>query len=247
MDASFYIASGGAGQQQRRLNIYANNIANINTYGFKAEHPSFTRLVYGTLQGVNDQNLPQGVGTRMISSDIDFSDGSAHYTGGKYDFCIGGNGFFGIFDPVTQETFYTRRGAFSLSDFQRPNAQGELETVKILSDGFGGFVLDTNGNPLEVDPEANLNGFQLPIAVYTFDNTNGMRVNGDGRFVPVMKNGAPRLLQNPRLQHSFLEASNSDATHELTKIIEAQRSYSYALKMVQTADEVEQVYTNLRK
>lgn len=244
MNVSFYTAAVGANQQQQRLNVYANNIANINTYGFKAEKPTFSSLMYSNLQGINGQNLPRGTGSRMIMADTDFSGGALVESSHAYDYAIIGDGFFGLYDPASGETSYTRKGSFSLSGFQRPNENNVLEQVYMLSDGYGRFVLNKDGKPLEVP--ANSNPSSLPIAVYGFDNTNGMRPIGTNRYVPVDKNGPPRILEDARIQQGVMETSNSDLATELTKVIESQRTYSYALKMVQTSDEVETTLNNLR-
>jgi flagellar basal-body rod protein FlgG len=257
MNQSFYTAAVGAGQQQLRLNVQSNNIANVNTYGFKAEKPSFASLMYGGLNGINNENIPRGTGSRMIMSDPDFSGGPLSPTERKYDYAIVGDGFFGLYDPSNGTTSYTRDGSFTLSEFKRPKTDVELEselsdgefaddtglkTVYILSDGDGRFVLNREGKPLEVSKADT----ELPIAVYGFQNTNGMHPVGANRFLPVAKNGQPQLLSNATLQQGCLEASNTDLANELAKVIEAQRSYSYALKMVQTSDEVESTINGLR-
>lgn len=242
MNPSFYTAAVGAGTQQQRMNVQSNNMANVNTYGFKAKTPTFSSLMYGNLQGMNGQQLPRGTGSRMLMADTDFSSGPLYQTGRIYDHAIAGSGFFGLLDPSTGETSYTRDGSFMLSGFQRPNEEGELESIYMLSDGDGRFVLNQNGQPLEVKGSEP----SLPIAVYDFQNTNGMRQLGANRFLAIEKNGPPRLMEDSSVQQGFLEASNTDLATELTKVIEAQHSYSYALKMVQTSDEVESTINGLR-
>jgi len=242
MNLSFYTAAVGAGQQQQRMNVQANNIANVNTYGFKAEKPTFASLMYGNLQGMNGQNVPCGTGARMLMAETDLSAGPLSQTGRTYDYAIEGAGFFGLLEPASGEISYTRDGSFTLSEFQRPNEAGAMESVYMLSDGDGRFVLNQNGQPLEVKDSDT----SLPIAVYDFQNTNGMRPLGENHFLPVAKNGPPRLVEGAGVQQGFLEASNTDLANELSKVIEAQRSYSYALKMVQTSDEVESTINGLR-
>lgn len=244
MNVSFYTAAVGANQQQQRLNVHANNIANINSYGFKAEKPTFSSLMYSNLQGINGQNLPRGTGSRMIMADTDFSGGALVESGRTYDYAIIGDGFFGLYDPANGEISYTRKGSFSLSGFVRPNEESVMEQVYMLSDGYGRFVMNKDGNPLEVSADADPGN--LPIAIYGFNNTNGMRPIGTNRYIPVDKNGPSRLLEGSSVKRGVIEASNSDLATELTKVIESQRSYSYALKMVQTADEVENTINGLR-
>jgi flagellar basal-body rod protein FlgG len=242
MNQSFFTAAVGAGQQQQRLNVHANNIANVNTHCFKAGKPTFASLMYSGLQGIDGQNLPKGSGSQMILADPNFNSGGLQPTEQRLDYAIIGEGFFALYNPADGEISYTRDGSFTLSGFERPNQEGILEYVHMLSDGEGRFVMGQNGEPLEVtNPD-----MAQPIAVYTFENTNGMSPLGGGRFSPLDKNGPAQLLANPNLQQGFLESSNTDLAQELGKVIESQRSYSYALKMVQTSDEIESTINGLR-
>ena len=170
-----------------------------------------------------------------------FSDGAIMDTGRSQDYAIIGDGFFGLYDPTTGEVSYTRDGSFTLAGIQRPNEEGELEQHYMLSDGNGRFVLNNRGALLEVtDPEA-----EQPIGVFDFVNTDGMRRMGDNRYIPVEKNGQVRF-GTGKLQRGVLEASNVDLAEQMVKVIEAQRSFSYALKMVQTSDELESTANSLR-
>lgn len=241
MNQSFYTAAVGVGQQQQRINVQANNIANVNTYGYKAKKPSFAALMYGNVQGMDNTQLPRGTGSRMLMADTDFSTGGTTETGRAQDYAVMGEGFFALYDPNSGEISYTRDGSFTLSDYQRPDEDGNLERVTMLSDGLGRFVLGRTGRPIEVsDPAA-----EQPVGIFDFFSTDGMESMGDNRFVPVEKNGQVRM-GTGTLQRGVLEASNADLAEELTKVIEAQRSYSYMLRMVQTSDEVETTINGLR-
>lgn len=241
MNMSFYTAALGAKQQQQRMNVQANNIANVNTFGYKAKKPSFSALMYSTVGGIDGAELPKGTGTRMIMAGTDFREGATRDTGRSLDYAILGRGFFALVDPTTQEISYTRDGSFTMSQFQRPNMDGEMETVYMLGDGDGRFVLSDEGRTIEIsDPDA-----PQPVGVFDFVNTDGMLHAGANRFVPVGKNGQVRYGEGTARQ-GVLEASNTDLADELTKVIEAQRSYGYALKMVQTSDEVESTINGLR-
>lgn len=238
---SFYTAAVTASQQQVRMNVHANNIANVNTYGFKAERPSFQSLMYGNLEGIDGAALPRGSGAQMVMAGKDFRDGPVVSSKHSQDYSIQGDGFFALFEPATGEISYTRDGTFSLSQYQRPNQDGELETVYMLADGEGRFVLNRDGGMIEVVDSAA----DQPVGVFDFINTDGMRSVGANRFVPTEKNGQVRF-GTGIAKRSILEGSNTDLANELTKVIEAQRSYSYALKMVQTSDEVETTINTLR-
>ncbi len=118
-----------------------------------------------------------------------------------------------------------------------------METVWCLSDGDGRFVMGRDGRLIEVD-EDNVKT-ELPIGIFDFVNTNGMLNIGRNRFVPVEKNGQMQIGQG-KLVKGYLERSNTDLAHEMVKVIESQRSFTYALKMIQTSDEIETTVNGLR-
>lgn len=241
MNLSFFTAAVGAEQQQQHLNVQANNIANVNTYGYKAQKPSFSSLMYENVTGINQQKLPCGSGACMAMADTDFDSGAVMETGRSQDYMIAGRGFFGLYDPATKEVSYTRDGSFTISEFQRPGTDGEMETVSMLSDGSGRFVLNDQGGLLTVKDQSA----KQPVGVFDFSNTDGMLRMGDNRFIPVNKNGQVRL-GTGTVKQGALEVSNTDLAEQLTAVIEAQRSFSYALKMVETSDELESTANNLR-
>ncbi len=241
MNLSFYSAAVGAEQQQQRLNVQSNNIANISTSGFKAQKPSFSTLMYGTIQGVNNETLTRGTGAAVTMADTDFEQGTIVPTQRALDYAIDGDGFFALYDPRTQQVSYTRDGSFIASVVERQNAAGETETVKMLSDGDGRFVLSDRGKTIELTNETE----KPAIGVYTFASKDGMQRLDANRYVPVAKNG-PALFGTGTVVSGSLEQSNADLGEQLVKVIEAQRSYSYALKMVQTSDEIESTVNALR-
>lgn len=241
MNMSFYTGAVGARQQQQRMGVQANNIANVNTYGYKAEQPSFASLMYGNITGINNAQLPRGSGARMVMANTDFHSGAMAASSISQSYAIQGNGFFALVDPASGEISYTREGAFTLSQYYRNNEEGEPEEVWYLSDGEGRFVLSKQGAPIEVtDSNAD-----QPVGVFDFVNTDGMLHADSSRFLPVEKNGQVRLGTGVA-QRGMLETSNADLATELVSVIEAQRSYSYALKMVQASDEIETTINGLR-
>lgn len=115
-----------------------------------------------------------------------------------------------------------------------------VETQYYLSDGDGRQVLGQDGYPIAVtDPAAD-----LPVGVFNIQYQDGLERAGSERFLMNDKNGAV-WVSGAKLQRGYLESSNADLATELTGVIEAQRSYSYALKMVATADEVETTVNGL--
>ncbi len=247
MNQSFYIGAIGAQQQQLRLNVHSNNLANLNTYGFKAEKGRFQALMYDDIKAIDDQMLPSGVGTRLSNTDTDFTQGAAAATGRMQDYMIEGDGFFALADLETGEVSLTRNGAFTMASLQRPseetdeNGQPIMQEIFYLSDGNGRFVLGKNGGMIEMtDPNE-----KQEIGVFDYMNYNGMQHVDGSRFLAVDKNGGLSMGDSKVIQ-GMLESSNADMAEEMTKVIEAQRAYSMALKMVQTSDEVETTINNLR-
>ena len=121
------------------------------------------------------------------------------------------------------------------------NGQPVIERVMYLSDGDGRFVLSDTGSMIEVtDGDAD-----QPVGIFDYINYNGMEHLDGTRFLAVEKNGGLRV-GDGTLVRGMLESSNVDLAEEMTKVIESQRAYSMALKMVQTSDEIETVINNLR-
>ena len=246
MNQSFYIGAVGAQQQLQRLNIHGDNISNVNTNGFKANRAHFAALLYQDHRGVEEE-LPMGVGTSLLMTSTDFSQGGPADTGRTLDYYIDGAGFFGVVDLITGEVTFTRNGAFYLSELVRETGEmdedGEpiMESVYCLGDGTGRFVLSKQGGLIEVDDPTQ----ELPIGIFDYTNYDGMLQLNDTGYLPVDKNGDLWLGTGKAVQ-GYLERSNADLAEELTKVIESQRAYGMALKMVQTSDEIETTINNLR-
>lgn len=262
MDQAFYIGAVGAHQQLRHMNIQGDNIANVNTQGYKANKARFANLMYQKDERTATEPQDKGVGTKVMMTGNDFSQGPAEDTGRVLDYMIEGRGFFAVQDLATGEIRYTRNGAFKMAQL----GQG---SDWYLSDGLGRMVLDQDGNQirlvsgttdgLEQDDEGwyveQENGERiryydpkdgnLPIGVYDFQNYDGMTELEGTYYTPVEKNGEPEQ-GSGRLICQYLEGSNMDLAEALTKVIEAQRAYGLALKVVQTSDEVESTINGLR-
>lgn len=260
MDISFYTAAVGAQQQQMRLDVHANNIANVNNYGFRARRPDFQTLMTGAVRGINE-TLQRGVGSRLESDQVDFTPTSFWGTERALDYCISGDGFFALYNPTTGEYTYTREGSFTLSNVVQTTEpevpedadpgteapQPETVTTWYLSDGNGRYVIGTDGRPITVaDPVNDIAvGVPLPIGVFDFINHDGMQSEGLSGFIPLDKNGQVTPAES-RLVQGYLELSNVDYAYELAKVIESQRSFQYMLRMAQTSDEITTTVNGLR-
>ena len=237
MNMSFYTAALGAAGQQEKMNVIANNIANVNTDGFRSKNAVFSDLMYYNMrdeQGA-DTRVKAGSGIALGRTDTDFSESSMAPTGGNTDFAISGRGFFMLQDPNTQAVSYSRNGKFNMS---------------LRADGFylvndnGKLVLDENRNPIRLDEEGIVGGARPGI--YTFPVQQGMLNTGNNELTATEKNGEPVLSADAELRQGYLEQSNVNLADEMSKTIECSRAYSYVLKMIQTSDEIEQVINILR-
>lgn len=239
MDLAFYAAAAGASAQQKRLNVVANNLANLSTAGFKKESAVFSNLIY------NELNPPAQEGTQLSASsgagvdktNTDFSQGELLPSNMPYDYVLVSDGFFALKDPATGQITYTRDGSFRLSQ----QADGRF----LLAAENGKHVLDNVGEVIAVDPNTTE---ALPVGVYRFRTREGMLHVGDNEYLPTEKNGQAVAAENSSglVLQGYTENSNVNMADEIEKMIEAQRAYQYALKMVQTADEVETTINNLR-
>ena len=235
MDMSFYTAATGAGAHQTRLDITANNLAHTKTYGFKATKPVFSDMLYNNFNGVEGQGngIKVGSGTRVEKADTSFDNGGFYETGEPLDFAINGSGFFGLYNPETKEIAYTRSGNFIKS---------QKNNKFYLASKEGYLVLDPNQKPIVLEGNEEM----INIGIFDFAKKNGMLSEGGMIFSPVGKNGNVQVVKDSVLEKGKLETSNVDITYEFAKVIEVQRAYQYALKMVQTSDEIEGFINNLR-
>ncbi len=241
MDLAFYAAAAGAAAQKKRLSIVSNNLANISTTGFKSEDAIFTDLIY------NELDPPAREGTQLTASsgawvdktNTNFDPGIFVTSESPYDYAIMGDGFFGLRNPATEEITYTRDGSFRLS----LQSDGRF----FLTSQDGKAVMSTDNEPIVVTEE-NKDGI-LPIAVFCFRNQNGMLHAGGNEYRPVGKNNEAVLMEGSdgMLRQYCKENSNVDIADEFIKMIESQRAYQYALKMVQTTDEIESTINGLRQ
>ena len=288
--------------QNQRMNVQANNLANVNNYGFKAERVTFHHLMYGNVLGIDAEELPRGSGTKMVKASVDFEQGGFIETGRTFDFAINGDGFFALYDPSNGEISFTRDGAFMMARIELeppeeaepeidpetgepveagpvydpeselwidpetgepaengpvydpetglwfdPETGEEIEIPKTeewrLSDNEGRFVLDSRGDFIVIDLPL-VRDAELDVGVFDYRIYDGMQHLDSQRFMPIDKNGY-LYVGTGTLMRGFIERSNTDVTQEMIKVIESQRAYSYALKMVQTSDEIEQTINNL--
>lgn len=264
MNMSFYVGALGANNCTKKLSVVSNNLANINTVGYKPKNLTFSELVSYNLNDSEDAvtELQAGAGMREQGTVTTFDAAGAAQTGGKYDYAImEPNAFFMLRDPQSGAISYTRNGHFYKSTLEDENGEHYLFSES------GKLVLDQNQEPLTaetVDIEklrAELNGEDYEeddeddedededapkVSVYTFENPSRLLSIGNGEFVPADEGVEATLVENPYMEQGALENSGTDMSREMVRLIECQRAFSYALKMVTTSDEVEATINTLR-
>lgn len=262
MDKTLRTASTGLTAQQRYVEIISNNLANINTSGFKKVRPEFQDLLYETLRpagnvartGVEPLNEVQiGSGTELVSTTNIYKQGDVEQTSNPLDMAINGDGFFVVQKPDNSYAF-TRDGSFQV------NRNGEIVTsqgyrmvpntsipddavqVNVTRDGVISIL--TEG----ATEEQTLGQVELA----RFVNPGGLRSVGDNMLVETPASGQAiyefagnnntgELLQN------HLETSNVDIVEEMVNMITAQRSYELNSKSVRTADQILGTAVNLKR
>lgn len=236
MDSSFYTAAQGARVRQKQMDIISNNIANINTAGYREKDPVFRDCMYYQMRYTDnkEQNIPAGIGNVVQRTFDSQEQGNMYETTSKIDFAIMGSGFFSIQDPKTKEITYTRQGNFQIT---------EREDGFYLVTSVGKLVLNEQGKPIKMNDKEELDS---RVGVVDFPITTGLMSIGDCEWKASESNGQPYVVKNAKVLENHLEMSNVNLAREMTKVIESSRAYAYNLKMVHTADEVEQSINSLR-
>jgi len=248
------IAATGMNAQQTNLEVIANNIANINTTGYKRARAEFSDLLYQVdrMQGVpnraNTSLVPEGVsiglGVKTSAVRNLHVQGSLNTTGNKLDVALTGNGWFQI-DGADGNTLYTRSGAFNT------NATGQIVTIDGLTVQPGitipteaiEVIINKSGQVFaRLDGQADLQELgQFTLA--NFANEAGLAPLGDNLFQETPASG-PANIGVPgdpgfaTMEQGYLEASNVDPVKEITELISAQRAYEMNSKVIKTADEM---------
>ncbi|WP_048647424.1 flagellar basal-body rod protein FlgG [Nitratireductor soli] len=248
------IAATGMSAQQLNLEVIANNIANINTTGFKRARAEFSDLLYQTerLQGVpsraNQAIVPEGanvgLGVQAAAVRNLHIQGSLTNTGNKLDVALVGRGWFEI-EGADGEPLYTRAGAFNT------NATGQLVTTQgytvapaiVVPEDAIEVVINKTGQVFaRLDGQAELQNLgQLTLS--NFANEAGLAPIGDNLFRETPASGAatPGVPGDPGFattQQGYLENSNVDPVKEITELISAQRAYEMNSKVIRAADEM---------
>ena len=262
MIRSLWTSATGMQAQELNIDVISNNLANVNTSGFKKSRAEFQDLLYENLRPAGaassaDTTIPTGVqlghGARPSAVPKMFSQGDFQNTENELDWAIEGDGFFQIELP-NSETSYSRCGEFKLdADGRIVNADGFLlvpqltvptDTVSITvgMDGTVSVIQADDPVPSEIGT----------IQLARFVNPSGLRSLGRNLFVPTEGSG-DEIVGTPgqdgfgTIAQGFLEMSNVSVVDEMVNMITAQRAYETNSKVIQTADDMLQIANNLKR
>jgi flagellar basal-body rod protein FlgG len=262
---TLYTAATGMQALETKLDVIANNMANVNTTAFKKDRANFEDLLYRQYRvpGSEDADgnrtptgIDVGLGVRVGSTQTDHGQGAFETTNNKFDFAIEGDGFFRVQDP-NGDFLYTRAGNFGL------NANQQL----VLGSAYNGYLVDPS---ITIPPEAvdvvvtsdgqvqyrtqdsatltNVGQLQLS----KFINPDGLLKLGDNLFKETDASGTAEI-GNPgqqgfgAIRQGFLEASNVEPVNELIDLITTQRAFELNSQVVQAGDQLMQTVANLRR
>ena len=261
MIRALHTAATGMSAQESNVNTISNNIANVNTTGFKKARTEFDDLLYETVQeagakssGSTDYNVGHqvGSGAKVSATRKIHSQGGVQMTSNPYDLMINGEGFFGIVGP-NGELKYTRDGSFNV------DAQGNLVS-RAGHRVFPGIVVPPNVMRISIAESGQVEAFTResvePIAlgqvpVFTFVNPTGLRSEG-GNLMAATAGSGQAIQNNPGdngsgvLMQGAIETSNVNVMNEMTDLIKAQRAYEMNSKVMGVADQMLQTVNNIR-
>ena len=271
MVRSLWTAATGMRAQQTNVDTIANNLANVNTTGYKTEVNEFKSLLYQTIQtkttSANGDTKPVGcqvgLGVRNASVTSIFTDGALLASESDTAFALSGRGFFSV-RGEDGNTYYSRSGDFKWA----LNSDGGI----MLTNSDGLPVLDTNGQAISFGadyvasritvtgdgtfcyPDENNNPQSLGITfgIYQFNNAAGLEKTDSGLYQQTAASGAAlneatnTALEKTKVSQGYLEGSNVQVVDEMVNLITAQRAYEFSSKAITATDEMMQQANNLR-
>jgi len=260
MIRALYSARTGMNGQQTQLDVISNNLANVNTGGFKKSRTQFEDLFYQSLRSVGAETVaggmvPTGVqvglGTRVTAVQKVFTQGSITETGNDLDMAIEGDGFFKITRDGTD--YYTRDGSFKRdADGYIVTANGDrLQPEFAIPTGTTTINVDAGGMLVAKDQEEQTLG-SVQLTLHTFINPAGLKSEGGNLYLESDASGAPTEA-NPgsngigTIAQNFLETSNVNVTEEMVNLIITQRAFESNSKAVTTADQLLEIANTLKR
>ena len=262
---TLYTAATGMEALETKLDVIANNMANINTTGFKKDRANFEDVFYRQyrMPGSTDADgnmtstgIEVGLGTRVSSTQSNHEQGAFETTNNQLDLAIEGDGFFRVQNP-NGDFYYTRAGNFGI------NADGTI----VLGSANIGYVLEPNITIQQdatdilvtADGQVQIRTQESPnlqtvaqLELAKFVNPDGLLKLGDNLYQQTDASGDPQV-SNPgqqgfgNVRQGFLEASNVEPVTELIDLITTQRAFELNSQVVQAGDQIMQIVANLRR
>ncbi|MCK4388851.1 MAG: flagellar basal-body rod protein FlgG [Desulfobacterales bacterium] len=255
-----WTAASGMAAMQVKIDVIANNLANINTNGFKKSRPDFQDLMYQTLRiagatTIGGNQIPTGIqiglGTRLSGVQKLFTQGDYNQTSNELDMAIEGKGFFKVVN--NDEEVYRRAGNFKLdsegyictSDGDRLQPEFSIPPEAVLvSIDSGGKLTCFGPDSNELDStEIKLYSFANPAGLYSMGRNLYRSTDASGEATE----GTPGMDGFGTIAQGYLEMSNVNVVEEMVAMIETQRAYEVNSKAIQTADSMAQMANNIKR
>lgn len=271
MVRSLWTAATGMIAQQTNLDTIANNLANVNTQGYKTQVNEFKTLLYQTLQtettSANGEQKPisaqVGLGTRNSAISTIFKQGSMIASESDTAFALDGKGFFGV-RGEDGNTYYTRNGNFLFTLAANGNMLATTDGNPVLSTTGQPIILNNNyvlskitvtsdGQLCYPDANNNPKPIGINIGVFQFNNPNGLERRADSLYAQTAASGQPineatnNNVTKTKVLQNYLEGSNVQVADEMVNMIVAQRAYELNSKAITASDEMLQQANNLRR
>ncbi len=260
MIRGLWAAASGMNSMQFNLDVIANNLANVNTVGFKQSRADFEDLLYQTIRMAGTENadgtqvptgMQVGMGSRPTAVQKIFTQGDYENTGNELDWAIEGRGFFQIVS--NGEELYSRAGAFKLDrdgfvvtsngDKLQPEFAVPSGTTKITMGPYGMLVASDQGGAPLASVQFSIFDFANPAGLYSVGRNLFRTTEASGDSVE----GNPGTENFGTIAQGFLEQSNVDVVKEMVNMIVTQRAYELNSKAVQTADDMLGIANNLKR
>ncbi len=273
MVRALWSAATGMIAQQNNVDTIANNLANVNTTGYKTETNEFKSLLYQTIQTktttANGETKPisaqVGLGVRNASITSQFTQGSMIASESDTAFAINGKGFFSV-QGDDGKVYYTRNGNFgwaigaggamTLTTSDGNPVKSSTGANVVLPAGYIANKIEVDASGKIMYPDANNNLQQvngLQIGLYQFQNAGGLDKVGDSMYEVTAASGAAlneatnAALEDSEVRQGYLENSNVQVADEMVNLIVAQRAYEMNSKAIQAADDMMSQANQLRR
>ena len=262
---TLYSAATGMAAMETKLDVIANNLANIETTGFKRGRANFEDLFYRheAMPGAQDSagqytatGISIGLGSQVSSTQSEFQQGAFQQTGRQFDLAIQGRGFFQVIDP-SGDTVYTRAGNFSVNR-DGSLVMGSANTGRLLEPSIEIPVdatevsISSQGVVAVRQPGSQQMSQVGDIELVSFVNPEGLLKLGENLYAETDASGTPTtgtpgLEGLGTLQQGYLEASNVEPVRELIDLITTQRGFELNSQAVQVGDEIMELVANSRR